>query len=124
MTTRAKASLADAITFLAIAVALFSFMATALAQHATRRDVIIVAAAILIAAQGARFAYLRRLRCPSCGVRFGAKMYSVGLVVLPRPRNECWNWCQHVGSGETTRAIPPGSGSTCAIAGQAGLSNK
>lgn len=47
--------------------------------------------ALLLAFNGAWFLYIRQIRCPNCGIRFGPKMYRQGLVSTPWPRRHCWN---------------------------------
>jgi len=39
----------------------------------------------------AQYAYLRILRCPNCGIRFGFGMFRSGLVSHPWPRRRCWS---------------------------------
>ena len=91
MTTHSKSLIATAVTFVAMAIVWFSYMAWAIERKAPAPETLIVMFLILATTNGLFFAYVRTLRCPNCGVRFGPKMYSTGFVHHPWPRKECWN---------------------------------
>jgi DNA-directed RNA polymerase subunit RPC12/RpoP len=46
---------------------------------------------VFTAAAAARFAYVRTIRCPNCGVRFRWRNYMSGSIGHPWPNRKCWN---------------------------------
>lgn len=91
MTFRDKSAIATVVTFLATAVVFFTYISWAMNRQASSIETLVAMVVILGAANGLFYAFIRTIRCPNCGIRFGSKMYTNGFVRFPWPRKECWN---------------------------------
>ena len=107
MTCWGKAAAASLVRFVSTLVLWFSYGAWAIERQASAVEVIVAMVAIIGASNGLFFTYLRTLRCPNCGIRFGSKMFATGFVQRPWPRAECWNCGAHMSEVEVHRGPFP-----------------